>query len=270
MRGGVARILLDTSILQTRINQDDFACDKITLLIWLGENKEVEKYFRFLTYVILPGISSIVTVIGGTIATFASPYGLFIVAAGLLSGISVIVQNWDKYHDRKKAEGKEVASKLEREKKDQEMQGLMLSIKAIREDLQTNNARNKEDDFLKKLALQKLLAIDRGFHLLNPLIHQQSISAVEQQFESFVRNDLFNLQIIPNSPQGPLYIRLEPNKYRVVFSVPMRIPPAVEIVGVPNDIERKVTDISVFGFTVEFLSKDFIVNNFGFTASAEL
>ena len=150
------------------------------------------------------------------------------------------------------------------------MLGLMLNIKALKEDLQINNERNKEDDFLKKLALQKLLAIDRGFHLLNPLIAQQSISAMEQQFESFVRNDLFNLQIIPDSPHGPLFIRLEPNKYRVIFSVPKRIIPTVEISSVPNDIDRRVTDISVFGFTVEFLSRDFIVNNFGFIADAEL
>ncbi|MBF0634283.1 MAG: hypothetical protein HQK85_06490 [Nitrospinae bacterium] len=225
--------------------------------------------FRFASYVILPGIGGVFAVIGG-IATRESPFALLIVAGGIFSLIATCYQGMDKYHDRKKAEEKEVVSKLEREKKDQEMQGLMLNIKALKEDLQINNTRNKEDDFLKQLALQKLLAIDRGFHLLNPLISQHNISAMEQEFESFVRNDLFNIQIIPDSPHGPLFIRLEPNKYRVVFSVPMRIPPTVEISGVPNDIDRRVTDISVFGFTVEFLSKNIIVNNFGFTADAEL
>lgn len=225
--------------------------------------------FRFVSYVILPGIGGALAVIGG-IATLGSPFALLSVLGGIFSLISTCHQGMDKYHDRKKAEEKEVSSKLEREKRDQQMQGLNLNIEALQEDFKINNARNKEDDFLKKLALQKLLAIDRGFHLLNPLIAQQGISTIEQQFESFVRNDLFNLQIIPDSPHGPLFIRLEPNKYRVVFSVPMRIQPVVEISGVPNDIERRVTDISVFGFTVEFLSKNIIVNNFGVTANAEL
>jgi hypothetical protein len=225
--------------------------------------------FRFATYVILPGIGGILAVIGG-LATLGSPFALLIVAGGVFSLISTCYQGMDKYHDRKKAEEKEVASKLKEEIRDREMRGMYMNIEALRLDVQTNKTGNKEDGFSKKLALQKYLAIDRGFHLLNPLIAQQSISAIEQQFESFVRNDLFNLQIIPDYPHGPLYIRLAQNKYRVVFSVPMRIPPTVEISGVPIEIERRVTDISVFGFTVEFLSKDFIVNNFGCSRSAEL
>lgn len=217
----------------------------------------------------MPGIGGILAVIGG-IATLGSPFALLIVAGGVFSLISTCYQGMDKYHDRKKAEEKEVASKLEQEKRDQEMRGMNLNIEALRFDLQTNKTGNKENDFSKKLALQKYLAIDRGFHLLNPLISQQNIPAIEQQFESFVRNDLFNLQIIPDSPLGTLFIRLEPNKHRVVFSVPMRIPPTVKISDIPNDIDYRVTDISTFGFTVEFLSKNIIVNKFGFFADAEL
>lgn len=73
-----------------------------------------------------------------------------------------------------------------------------------------------------------------------------------------------------NLPNKPLIIGLGHNIYKVIFSVPMRVPPILEFNGIPEGVSAKISEHNKFGFIVEFYPKDIAVTQFGFSASAEL
>ena len=71
-------------------------------------------------------------------------------------------------------------------------------------------------------------------------------------------------------PNKPLIISFGANTFRVLFSVPMRIPPELTFRGLPSGTTATVTEKSKFGFTVIFSPSAVPVAKFGFSASAEL
>jgi hypothetical protein len=78
---------------------------------------------------------------------------------------------------------------------------------------------------------------------------------------TFARNDL---------PGKPLIIELAPNSFRVIFNVPMPIPPKLTFLGLPAGVSPVVTDASEISFTVNFLPLSIPIQTFGYTADAEL
>ena len=78
---------------------------------------------------------------------------------------------------------------------------------------------------------------------------------------TFVRNDL---------PGKPLIIRLSPNSFRVIFNVPMRIPPKLTFLDLPAGVSPVVSDESEISFTVSFLPLSIPIQTFGYIADAEL
>lgn len=87
--------------------------------------------------------------------------------------------------------------------------------------------------------------------------------------------DILSTNLIPvevpeNLPNKPLILSLGANTFRVLFSVPMRIPPRLEFHDLPNGIEAHVTEKSKFGFSVTFAPSAIPVTHFGFSADAEL
>lgn len=87
--------------------------------------------------------------------------------------------------------------------------------------------------------------------------------------------DILTTNLIPvvvpeNLPNKPLILGLGSNVFRVLFSVPMRIPPQLEFHNLPSGVLANVTEKSKFGFTVVFEPSLVPVTNFGFSADAEL
>lgn len=87
--------------------------------------------------------------------------------------------------------------------------------------------------------------------------------------------DILSTNLIPvaapeNLPNKPLILSLGANTFRVLFSVPMRIPPRLEFHDLPTGIEAHVTEKSKFGFSVTFAPSAIPVSHFGFSADAEL
>lgn len=87
--------------------------------------------------------------------------------------------------------------------------------------------------------------------------------------------DILSTNLIPvtlpdNLPNNPLILGLGENTFRVLFSVPMRIPPELEFSNLPNGVNANVTEKSKFGFTVKFEPSSVTITDFGFTANAEL
>ena len=76
----------------------------------------------------------------------------------------------------------------------------------------------------------------------------------------------------PNSTsQGlGLIIKTAPNTFRVTFPVPMRIPPQIDFLNLPEGAISHIIEHSTLGFTVVFSPQDIVVETFGFAASAEL
>ena len=87
--------------------------------------------------------------------------------------------------------------------------------------------------------------------------------------------DILSTNLMPvstpeNLPSNPLILGLGANTFRVLFSVPMRIPPHLEFQALPAGASAKVIEKSKFGFTVIFEPITIPVTKFGFAASARL
>lgn len=87
--------------------------------------------------------------------------------------------------------------------------------------------------------------------------------------------DILSTNLIPvsapaNTPSNPLILGLGANTFRVLFSVPMRIPPELQFLNLPAGTQAHLTEKSSIGFTVIFSPANVPVENFSFTASAEL
>ncbi|THJ12155.1 MAG: hypothetical protein CAF43_005755 [Nitrospira sp. CG24C] len=85
-----------------------------------------------------------------------------------------------------------------------------------------------------------------------------------------IRSDLNPIRVDPNLPGHPLIIRVGANFFRILFAVPMRIPPKLEFSGLPNGVNANVVENSRFGFSVTFVPLTIEVGSFGFTADSEL
>jgi hypothetical protein len=71
-------------------------------------------------------------------------------------------------------------------------------------------------------------------------------------------------------PGNPLVIELAPNSFRVIYPVPMRVPPNLTFTGLPEGITTVVSDKSEISFAVSFLPTSIPVKRFGVVASADL
>lgn len=89
-----------------------------------------------------------------------------------------------------------------------------------------------------------------------------------QEVLDILSSNLTPVHVRDDLPTHPLIINLGNNTFRVLFIVPMRIPPKIKFDGLPEDTEPNIIDKSKFGFSVTFEPKANPVNNFGFSADA--
>ncbi len=99
--------------------------------------------------------------------------------------------------------------------------------------------------------------------------HEEKARLASEVLDVLSKN-LIKVETPENLPSKPLILGLGANVYRVLFAVPMRIPPQLEFHNLPAGSRAEVTEKSEFGFTVRFTPPEIPVNEFGFTASAEL
>lgn len=94
--------------------------------------------------------------------------------------------------------------------------------------------------------------------------------ALTSEILDLIGKSVPTVQAPPNLPGQPLILGLGSNRFRVLFSVPMRIPPHLEFQSLPLGAQAQVEEVSKFGFTVNFTFPGSEIKSFGFTASAEL
>lgn len=99
--------------------------------------------------------------------------------------------------------------------------------------------------------------------------HEEKYQLAAEVLEILGTN-LVPVSVPADLPNKPLILNLGANTFRVLFAVPMRIPPELTFGSLPPGTTATVTEKSKFGFTVIFSPSAVPVANFGFTASAEL
>ena len=99
--------------------------------------------------------------------------------------------------------------------------------------------------------------------------HEEKARLASEVLDVLSKN-LIKVEVPENLPSRPLILGLGSNVFRVLFAVPMRIPPQLEFQNLPAGTQAEVTQKSEFGFTVRFLPPEVPVTSFRFMASAEL
>lgn len=98
--------------------------------------------------------------------------------------------------------------------------------------------------------------------------HEEKARLASEVLDVLSKN-LIKVEVPENLPSRPLILGLGSNVFRILFAVPMRIPPQLEFQNLPEGTRAEVTEKSEFGFTVRFTPLEVPVISFGFTASAE-
>jgi hypothetical protein len=98
---------------------------------------------------------------------------------------------------------------------------------------------------------------------------QQERVVAAEQILGELKTLLGATQTVPGPGGQALIIKAPMNTFRVIFAVPMRIPPNLTFTGIPSGVEANVIEKSIVGFTVIFTPSSMAVDEFGFIASAD-
>lgn len=128
-----------------------------------------------------------------------------------------------------------------------------------------------QDETLKSILL-KYKQLEYSMNLVNQFRGKEDINEkniILSEILELISNEIVDIKEMKNSFTDALIISLKENKFKVIFSSPMRIPPQLTIIDIPKDAQYEILENSKIGFTIKFI---YIKNieSFGFTASAEL
>jgi hypothetical protein len=134
--------------------------------------------------------------------------------------------------------------------------------------------RGQHDQALTQI-IAKYQQLVRSISLFESLtgrkVREQRLAAAEEiinDLEAALNNIEVRTTLMPG---GGLIIRTSPNAFRVIFAVPMRVPPAVQFSAVPQGSTPNVIDKSTTGLTVIFTPPTIAVDHLPpMMASAEL
>ena len=150
-----------------------------------------------------------------------------------------------------------------------DLQPLLTTIQHYQEEL---DAHGKREDLLSRI-LSQYDQLKQGVEAFENLSGRDNVNErlrAAEHILSEIRNLLGQLQTSP-TPQGDaLIMNTAPNVFRVIFPVPMRIPPDLTFGGLPEGVRARIIEKSEIGFSVAFEPTSIIVETFGFQADAEL
>ncbi|MCP4254100.1 MAG: hypothetical protein GY775_11965 [Candidatus Scalindua sp.] len=134
------------------------------------------------------------------------------------------------------------------------------------------SSHDQKDEVLSAILAQykQMKKATENFHKLRGIENESERGKLAEHILSTIANNLIPVAEVTNLPGRPLIINLGVNTFKIVFSVPMRIPPHLEFQGLLEGVSAQVSENTTFGFIVKFLPAEIPVSNFGFTASAEL
>jgi hypothetical protein len=116
---------------------------------------------------------------------------------------------------------------------------------------------------------QQLLRAAELFGQMSQSDPSQDKGKIATEMLKILNQDVVRTLVRDDLPGKPLIIEVAPNSFRVIFAVPMRIPPTLTFLGLPEGVTASVSDKSEISFTVSFFPPSIPIHNFGFTASAD-
>jgi hypothetical protein len=93
---------------------------------------------------------------------------------------------------------------------------------------------------------------------------------IASEILKILNQDVVRTLVRDDLPGKPLVIEVVPNTFRVIFNVPMRIPPKLTFPGLPAGVSPVVSDESEISFTVKFIPLSIPIHTFGFIADDRL
>lgn len=190
----------------------------------------------------------------------------------VIAGFVTAVIGWDNLVSRAKNEAHRAKVESQLSQINERLGPLNDQLTMIRVYEKVLAQANERDQVLSAVLAQyeRMKLAAEAFDRLRNQAPVSESEELAQSMLSIIRADLTPIHIDPALPSRPLIMKIGANTYRVLFSVPMRIPPALQFTGIPQGSTATVLEISRFGFTVVFAPLSFPVEQFGFTADAEL
>jgi hypothetical protein len=131
---------------------------------------------------------------------------------------------------------------------------------------------NQKDEVLSAVLAQykKMKSAAKTFYQFRGADSQAEQGQLAEHILSIITNNAASFVVASNLPSQPLIISIGRNTFKVIFAVPMRIAPELDFTGIPQDVTHEISEHSKFGFVVKFSPDNIAVNQFVFSASAEL
>jgi hypothetical protein len=155
----------------------------------------------------------------------------------------------------------------------QETTDLAPFIQALRDSQQSNADQKQSLEIIQQILAQydQLQYATKLFEARTGIADTKDRLAASEHILTELKTVIGNnVQLRRVGNGGILIIKTAPNVFRVTFNVPMRIAPKLTFYDLPSGSMANVVELSNVGFTVVFTPADIPVENFNFTASAEL
>jgi hypothetical protein len=168
----------------------------------------------------------------------------------------------------------ERARRIEQTVKDihEDQTGVHSTLKLLESFDNKLSAAGKRDAVLVAL-ISQYQQLSRATELFGQMSHSDSSKdqgKIATEILKILNQDVVRTLVRNDLPGKPLLIEVAPNSFRVIFNVPMRVPPKLTFLGLPAGVAPVVTDESEISFSVNFLPVSIPVQTFGFIADAEL
>jgi hypothetical protein len=135
--------------------------------------------------------------------------------------------------------------------------------------LKTSNMRDATLEAVLAQYARQRIAADQ-FRKLSGKSGSEETRGLSEEILKILSEDVYPVRVDARLPGQPLIIRVARNAFRVLFAAPMRVQPRLEFNGLPKGTTPEIQALSRFGFTVVFYPATVSIENFGFTADAEL
>ncbi len=131
---------------------------------------------------------------------------------------------------------------------------------------------NEKDEVLNAVLMQytRMKEASEAFSRMSHGASSHEIDELAKHILTTIQSDIFPIRVAKELPNKPLIIKVASNTFRVLFSVPTRIPPKIEFTNLPPSVNATVIENSTFGFTVIFSPQDIPVETFGFIGDARI
>lgn len=190
----------------------------------------------------------------------------------IVSGMALAIGGYDSLKARAESDGQLNRIEQNTETTLKQMPDINATLGTLARYEKTLSEAGQRDEVLSAVLTQykgMKRAADLWVHRKPSADHEEKAQLAAEVLDVLSTN-LTAVSTAENLPSKPLILNTGNNTFRVLFAVPMRIPPQLEFSELPSGSTANVTEKSKFGFTVMFSPSAIPVSHFGFSADARL